>query len=109
MNIFYSQELLNVTLPLINYNSLKRKVGQLIASKTSRSDQTAPQLEPTLTINTTCAICSQRPVIPHHIQCIHVFCYYCIKGSVMADPEFSCPVCDFSYKDEIHPVVVNIE
>jgi hypothetical protein len=80
----------------------------MIASK-SKSDQKAPKLEPFLTVHTICAICTQRPIIPHHIQCQHVFCYYCIKGSTMADQKFSCPVCDFSYKGEIHPVIVNFD
>jgi len=79
----------------------------MIASR-SKSDQTAVKVEPVITIHTTCAICSQRPIIPHHIQCIHVFCYYCIRGSVIADSDFSCPVCDFSYKGDIHPVIVNL-
>lgn len=85
-------ELLNVTLPLINYHSIKRKVNKFL---TSKGDYEQIASEPTMNIHTKCAICSQRPALPHHIGCSHIFCYYCIRGSVSMDPTFSCSLCDY--------------
>uniref|UniRef100_A0A915JA73 ubiquitinyl hydrolase 1 n=1 Tax=Romanomermis culicivorax TaxID=13658 RepID=A0A915JA73_ROMCU len=43
-----------------------------------------------------CAICLKLPIIPCHIGCPHVFCYYCIAAHKEENASFSCPSCDHS-------------
>ncbi|KAK7501864.1 hypothetical protein BaRGS_00006950, partial [Batillaria attramentaria] len=33
------------------------------------------------------------PVHPHHVDCRHVFCYYCLASNLKADPNYACPLC----------------
>lgn len=49
--------------------------------------------KPILNVNTKCAHCDERPTLPHHMGCAHVFCYYCLKGNLIADEQFECPTC----------------
>ncbi|CRL02981.1 CLUMA_CG016383, isoform A [Clunio marinus] len=99
-------EFLTVTLPLVNFHSMRRKITN--ALKPSVTQQHSKKQEPAMNINTKCAICLQRPSLPHHINCGHIFCYYCLKGSVLADPQFQCPLCDFSSSEEVLPVKIKI-
>ncbi|XP_071455478.1 peroxisome biogenesis factor 2 isoform X2 [Hetaerina americana] len=92
-------ELLAVTLPLINFRYVKRKIFRLFAGKKSVKPKDA-----TLDKNSLCALCSEPPILPHVIGCPHIFCYYCIKAQMTADPQFECNVCGFSSEDSIQPV-----
>jgi peroxin-2 len=102
------QELLSVTIPLINFHAMKRKIGGILKpTKAVQSQQFAE--EPIINVNTKCAICLQRPSLPHHIKCVHVFCYFCLKSNVLADQNFQCPICDFSCKGDIFSVEINLK
>lgn len=88
------QELLGFTLPLINYHSVKRKLRNIVSLGGSSDAGAGRALAPDLLLATRCAYCAERPTLPYHMQCSHVFCYYCLKGNVMADQSFQCPICD---------------
>lgn len=49
--------------------------------------------KPILSASTKCAYCDERPTIPYHMGCAHVFCYYCLKGNLLADSQFKCQTC----------------
>ena len=40
-----------------------------------------------------CAICLEKPTNPYNGLCNHVFCYFCIKGNILVDSNFTCPSC----------------
>lgn len=94
-----------MTLPLINIHSMKRKIAGILKPKL---DQQLQRQAPELNVDSKCAICLQRPSLPHHINCRHIFCYYCLKGNVLADPKFQCPICDFSCDGEIFRVEIKL-
>ena len=87
-------ELLVFVLPLINYHYIKRNVLRILmfgASVTTSKEGIGKQL--TFTTKTKCAVCSQRPILPHHMDCDHIFCFYCLQANILADPHFPCPHC----------------
>lgn len=69
-------ELLGVTIPLINYHAVKRRIKNFFALARRIDPET---VKPILTINTKCAVCNDRPTQPHHMNCEHIFCYYCLQ------------------------------
>lgn len=79
--IMLFQELLGYSLPLINYHYVRRKFRGALRyamGNYTTTDQ-IERLRPKLTINTKCEYCSERPTLPHHMGCKHVFCYYCLQ------------------------------
>ncbi|KFB45716.1 AGAP010836-PA-like protein [Anopheles sinensis] len=84
-------ELLGFTIPFINYHSLKRKLRN--ALRLDPYQQPVERVE--LTSESKCAYCNERVILPHHMGCSHVFCYYCLKGNQLADEGFECNVCDY--------------
>ncbi|XP_050539934.1 peroxisome biogenesis factor 2 [Daktulosphaira vitifoliae] len=98
-------ELLLFTLPLINYQSMKHKVGRIIYSQSKDSTKYIEKT-PILNARTVCSICQDKPIIPHHIKCSHVFCFYCINSMRLVDDKFECPEC-FHYEKDILPVIIN--
>lgn len=86
------------TLPLVNYHYVKRKCRQAVNYVMgANSRELTKQEKPTLTVNTTCAYCDERPTLPYHMGCAHIFCYYCLKGNLLADEQFECPRCQRSF------------
>lgn len=57
-------------------------------SKAMKSDQ-----KPIFSGDTKCSYCGERPTLPYHMGCNHVFCYYCLQGNLIADAQFECPTC----------------
>lgn len=49
--------------------------------------------QPIFTIDTLCVFCQERPTLPHHIGCGHIYCYFCLMGNIEADSSFSCIEC----------------
>lgn len=88
-------ELLGFTVPLINYHALSRRIQNTF--KFNRTVDEVEEEEILLTVTSQCAYCNERPVLPHHMGCGHVYCYYCLKGNLMADESFQCTICDRSY------------
>lgn len=77
------QELLGYSLPLINYHYVRRKFRSAIryAMGSYTTTDQSERLRPQLTINTKCEYCNERPTLPHHMGCKHIFCYYCLRVS----------------------------
>ncbi len=46
-------------------------------------------------VSDACPVCKSVPITQAHVaNCGHVFCYYCLRGSRLAQPEgYSCPIC----------------
>lgn len=82
-------ELLSIGVPMINFHYLKQSWNRFWYKKSTslRIDR------PTMDVNTVCAYCGERPILPRHAGCEHLFCYYCIKGHFTATDVFLCPVC----------------
>jgi len=77
-------EFLLFLMPLLNFESLKRK----FQSKWSTKRQTGKAQ-----VNHLCAICSESAFSPYVSNCEHLFCYYCLKVGCMNDQNFTCPLC----------------
>ncbi|XP_025418589.1 peroxisome biogenesis factor 2 isoform X2 [Sipha flava] len=99
-------ELLMFSLPLINYQSVKHKINRLINSKSKHEDKKWVDKIPLMSARIVCSICHDKPVLPHHIKCSHVFCFYCISSMRMVDEQFECPECDH-FEKKIIPVILN--
>ena len=61
--------------PLINYHALKRRITYLF----SRQQKDAGNRDVVFTADSKCAECSEKLILPHHMGCGHIFCFYCIK------------------------------
>lgn len=115
------------TLPLINYQAVKHKIVRLINSKSHCNDVQWINKIPLINARTVCTICHEKPVLPHHINCSHVFCFYCISVSNkiihvflfysvyydlilqsirMVDEKFECPEC-CHFENNVLPVILN--
>lgn len=97
-------ELLLFTLPLINYQSLKHKISRLMHSA-SLEDEDFREKSPIMLPVSDCFICGERPVLPHHLKCSHIFCYYCISSKRMVDEKFACPECHH-FEPNVLPVIL---
>lgn len=126
---FLIQEVLVYLLPLINYHKVKRFVYKVNPFSTPLSFARI-QNATNISIETNCAYCREMPVLPHHMGCMHIFCYMCLKvsfvipetiykslhnlilqGNQIADSKFECPVCGYSSHsmicDKFIPLVVS--
>ncbi|VVC25476.1 Zinc finger, C3HC4 RING-type,Zinc finger, RING-type,Zinc finger, RING/FYVE/PHD-type,Zinc finger, RING- [Cinara cedri] len=99
-------ELLLFTLPLINYQSIKHKVIRLINSKSHCDKKQWIGKMPLINARTVCTICQEKPILPHHINCSHIFCYYCISSMRMVDEKFECPEC-YHFENNILSVILD--
>lgn len=86
-------ELVGIAVPLINYHSLKRKINRLTGQSGPRKDMRLDVETVAVTRSTLCAFCQDRPTIPSHFGCGHIFCHYCLQANVLADKDFECPTC----------------
>ena len=74
MSLIDFQELCIFAVPLVNYHALKRRISNLFSwQKNPRNRGVA------FTAGCKCAECNETPVLPHHMGCGHIFCFYCIK------------------------------
>jgi len=71
-------ELLGFTIPLINYHSVKRRIRNIVSFSKGNSSVHSER-KPMMTVTTKCAYCNERPTLPHHMGCSHIFCYYCLQ------------------------------
>lgn len=98
-------ELLAFILPIVNIQrikgTLKRRFKFLQYEKKPRCD----------ILNCSCAICGHIPIYPHEIGCSHIFCYYCVACSVLADPQYSCRACSHEASGfaSVKPLPIRIE
>ncbi|XP_058833191.1 peroxisome biogenesis factor 2 [Topomyia yanbarensis] len=84
-------ELLGFTIPIINYHALKRRIRNFFRLESGPPG--VGRIE--LNVDSKCVYCNERVTLPHHMGCGHVYCYYCLKGNLLADAGFQCNVCDF--------------
>lgn len=59
-------------MPLVNYHALKRRASNLFLWRKKDNGNRGVTF-------TKCAECNETPVLPHHMGCSHIFCFYCIK------------------------------
>jgi hypothetical protein len=76
--LIYLQELSIFAVPLVNYHALKRRITNFFLRRKKDSGSRAVIFR----IGNKCAECNETPVLPHHMGCGHVFCFYCIKVRV---------------------------
>ncbi|XP_047507089.1 peroxisome biogenesis factor 2 isoform X2 [Pieris napi] len=104
----YLEELIGTSLSLVNMFGLRQKLSKILkyvwwrnyarpSNKTSQA---------TMNVNTVCAVCSEKPTLPHVMGCSHIFCYYCLQANKMADTDFTCPKCYYNGKSVTKFVVV---
>lgn len=72
-------ELVGITVPLINYHALRRKFSRFMSNTRHITDFREDVEVVVVSRTTTCAFCEERPTIPSHFGCGHVFCHYCLK------------------------------
>ncbi|KAH8295614.1 hypothetical protein KR018_000191 [Drosophila ironensis] len=88
-------EILGLVLPIINFRKLHRVLKSWTPGKRPESGAAASVelLSPKMTVTTTCTFCGDRPTLPHHMGCGHIYCYYCLSANVLTDASFNCPIC----------------
>ena len=74
-------------LPFINFP----KLYNLLCSIVRYFGFTRSLKESFLKVN--CNICGEKATNPQVSNCSHLFCWYCIKGNVLADGSYRCPAC----------------
>ncbi|XP_032511078.1 peroxisome biogenesis factor 2 [Danaus plexippus] len=94
-------ELIGTVLSLVNMFGLKQRMTTILKYMwwKNRKSYKASASQATMTLNTTCAFCNEKPVLPHIMGCSHIFCYYCLSANKTADPDFTCPKCDYNGKE----------
>ncbi|XP_039748722.1 peroxisome biogenesis factor 2 isoform X2 [Pararge aegeria] len=73
-------ELIGTVLSLVNMFGLRQRMSRILKYMWWRN-HTGPlsKCSPaTMTIHSTCACCSEKPILPHTMGCSHIFCYYCL-------------------------------
>uniref|UniRef100_A0A1B0CUH2 RING-type E3 ubiquitin transferase (cysteine targeting) n=1 Tax=Lutzomyia longipalpis TaxID=7200 RepID=A0A1B0CUH2_LUTLO len=82
-------EFIGNILPFVNYHKLKRRLQGVFGEKT-----TINRKKMNLSDKTLCVFCNERPTLPQEItSCCHIYCYYCLRGNLDADPDFKCTLC----------------
>ncbi|XP_060532676.1 peroxisome biogenesis factor 2 [Cylas formicarius] len=84
-------EFLLFIVPMINYRKMMRMLKNF--SPLHRKSYTLT-LNRNMTIQTKCAHCGQNPILPHHMECSHIFCYICLSGNQKMDSKYECPLCE---------------
>lgn len=82
-------EFLTYTIPLLNWTKIKNQLRRPFQS--TAKERTA--VEPKFDFKTLCSFCQERPTMPHHFGCGHIYCYYCLMGNMEADSSFTCVEC----------------
>ncbi|XP_017479590.1 PREDICTED: peroxisome biogenesis factor 2 [Rhagoletis zephyria] len=90
-------EILGLLLPVINFRKIRRVFNNTLKSvysprKTSKA-HIAEENVIVMTSNTVCTFCGERPTIPHHMGCGHIYCYYCLSANISTDADFNCVEC----------------
>lgn len=95
--------------PLINYRRFYNAIarfGKRIRQRLSKtkdeevSTQGADKVIRKADVSAPCAYCEQvPPVLPCHLGCGHVYCYYCLAANLESDPNFACLICGYLKSD----------
>lgn len=69
-------------LPLVNFHKIFGLLNGLLTPTYGRNVQNS------------CPVCSADPIVtPSRANCGHLFCYYCLRASRIAEPQYRCPRC----------------
>ncbi|CAG4938076.1 unnamed protein product [Colias eurytheme] len=103
-----SIELFGTVLSLVNMFGLRQKLAKILKYMWWRNyvRPASSSKQAVMTVNTVCASCSEKPILPHVMGCAHIFCYYCLQANKIADSDFACPKCYYNGK-EITKLVLN--
>lgn len=72
-------ELVGITLPLINYHAMKRRLNSFVSNARPAMMSQFAESGITVTRSSLCTFCNDRPTLPSHFGCGHIFCYYCLN------------------------------
>ncbi|XP_030372946.1 peroxisome biogenesis factor 2 [Scaptodrosophila lebanonensis] len=91
-------EILGLVLPIINFRKIQRLFkswlfGQQLNGR-RRESLNQKLVVPKMTTLSTCIFCGERPTLPHHMGCGHIYCYYCLRANLLTDSSFICTKCD---------------
>lgn len=98
-------EFLIFLLPLVNTRKLKAAASSFLLGGKA-ADREGAAGGPGLMKE--CGLCGEWPTMPHTAGCQHVFCYYCIRSQVIADPCLTCPKCG-AEAGQLEPVKIEVE
>ncbi|XP_017841427.1 peroxisome biogenesis factor 2 [Drosophila busckii] len=90
-------EILGLLLPIINFRKINRLLKSVVygdSTQSRRRESVSKELVAVqLTTNSTCTYCGERPTLPHHMGCGHIYCYYCLSANLLTDANFGCTKC----------------
>uniref|UniRef100_A0A8D8YZT1 RING-type E3 ubiquitin transferase (cysteine targeting) n=1 Tax=Cacopsylla melanoneura TaxID=428564 RepID=A0A8D8YZT1_9HEMI len=93
-------ELLVALMPLLQSPLLIRKLTHWFSAK--QTEHCTKKEVPVLNLHSKCNGCIQFPWQPYHIECKHVYCYYClVTNCKLSDDKYECCIC-FHVSDTIH-------
>lgn len=83
-------EFLLHTIPMVNFHVIRNRFRRFM--RRGKIDEES-EVEPEFTVDTVCVYCEDRPTMPHHFGCGHIYCYYCVAGNKLSDAKFCCVEC----------------
>uniref|UniRef100_A0A914XPP8 Peroxisome biogenesis factor 2 n=1 Tax=Plectus sambesii TaxID=2011161 RepID=A0A914XPP8_9BILA len=83
-------------LPFVNLRKLQSWVKIFRKHRNEEEEPGAVQSVVDARAMAACPVCGETPTVPAMAGCKHFFCYYCLRGSLLADVSFTCPLCDRS-------------
>ncbi|XP_060654033.1 peroxisome biogenesis factor 2 [Drosophila nasuta] len=91
-------EILGLLLPIINFRKINRLLkagffGNESQGGWRRESIAREPIAAKMLVNTSCSYCGERPTLPHHIGCGHIYCYYCLSANLLTDANFGCTKC----------------
>ncbi|XP_037950277.1 peroxisome biogenesis factor 2 [Teleopsis dalmanni] len=92
-------EILGLVLPIINFRKIHRLSKQIIFGQQTNIERIDKIGFPKLTATSVCVYCEERPTLPHHLGCGHIYCYYCLSANMTTDSNFICTVCNNRTED----------
>lgn len=94
-------ELLLILVPLLQSHLLLRKLSNWFSTKNSDTSISEKEVS-VFNLNSKCSGCNQFPWQPYHIECRHVFCYYCLMANCkLSEDKYECCICSH-INDTIH-------
>ncbi|XP_068149641.1 LOW QUALITY PROTEIN: peroxisome biogenesis factor 2 [Drosophila tropicalis] len=94
-------EILGLVLPIINFRKIHRLLKTWVFGQPASGRRLSHVfLAPKMTMSTTCTYCGERPTLPHHMGCGHIYCYYCLSANILTDSNFSCTKCGASCTED---------
>lgn len=89
-------------IPFINFRKIFNIANKLLLKVRNSSQTHAKEFENEEFV---CGVCKELPFNPHHGECDHVYCYYCIQSSLSCAGSFLCSICQFNIT-QIKPVEI---